>query len=143
MREIKFRAWDKSRARMIQPLVDWFVLFTGRVFRDNYCEYESQAAMVNLEDFIQEETEHVILMQYTGIIGVNGFEVYEGDILYEKADDNRHRKSHRRHSVVVWHENGWCRECYNGDMKVNPRINVRDIEPIGNIYENPGLLEEA
>lgn len=63
MREIKFRAWDKDKRKM----VDWEYLV-------GYCDI----------DYLFGNHEHVPdfnVMQYTGLKDKNGKEIYEGDIL--------------------------------------------------------------
>ena len=64
MRQIKFRAWDKScdKMRGISGLQDCFSLRSDGVCNDDY-----------------------ILMQFTGLTDKNGVEVFEGDVI--KCDD--------------------------------------------------------
>lgn len=87
MREIKFRAWDRLKKRMIQPC---------------YCEVFSDGLVAASEDDYYHNTSSKIeLMQYTGLKDVNGKEIYEGDIFeweYFDCDGKRYKE----HSVVKW-----------------------------------------
>lgn len=72
-----------------------------------------------------ETKPEVILMQYTGLKDKNDTEIYEGDIL----DDCGHN------DVVKYEEGGfWCHGGGGSDFSF--------YKVIGNIYENPELLEE-
>lgn len=83
--------------------------------------------------------------QFTGLLDKNGKEIYEGDILFSSSWGNtptaRSRKLKYTH-IAEWKNCGWVASGYNGDCKVSPPLDVRrDFEIIGNIYENPELLE--
>jgi uncharacterized phage protein (TIGR01671 family) len=121
LREIKFRAWDKQNKNMEE--VD---LIGSNVLHIKNSEWE------NIEDFE--------VMQYTGLKDKNGKEIYEGDILqlfYGKEN------TPLTTTKVFFNEEGYWdsknlseqhpfRACYGGFSKC---------EVIGNIYENPELLE--
>ncbi len=128
-REIKFRAWN-GKAMVSDD--DWFILLSGRVHRDNNYSCESQEASVSFEDFIQEETGHVELMQYTGFKDKNGVEIYEGDIL---QDDEGYM------SEVIWHEFGRWLSDYRSDSVELCEVACYNAV-VGNIYQNPELLDQ-
>jgi len=117
MREIKFRAWDKETTKMIYNAEMGFNM--GSCFGDILDEVDKGK---------------IILMQYTGLKDKNGKEIYEGDILI-----------HAEWKVVV----GWNKK--RASFKLVARDGIVDaedismsqkyIEIIGNIYENPELME--
>jgi uncharacterized phage protein (TIGR01671 family) len=85
-----------------------------------------------------------ILMQYTGLKDKNGKEIYEGDILLtQEAKDNYPLK----HTIVFNVDQSAFRmrwvgsdsDSFYDQLIYQTRFNV--FEVIGNIYENPELLE--
>jgi len=107
MREIKFRAWDKTQKYMY-PDSNLGQFFTA------YDEY-------NDGDWE--------LMQYTGLHDKNGKEVYEGDILHEFRD-----------KTALMANNGVDRILVVEDIR-ELDFYYKDCEVIGNIYENPEMME--
>jgi len=124
MREIKFRAWN-GRAMDDYPFDAFndYALEDGRLC--HVCGPDS-------EPYTQPSKS--ILMQYTGLTDKNGKEIYEGDVLVLRA---------------VW--GGFQSEVIFKDgffgMKDRSFIyplydSWRDsLKVVGNIYENPELLE--
>ena len=118
MRPIKFRLWNTDRNKWI----DDFVVHpkTGRP--EVFCT----------------DLGSLHLMQYTGLKDKNGKDIYEGDVV--KADDYPA-------SVIVYMEPLCCfvgsdRFVDDGSYYFN-MWEPSDIHVIGNIYENPGLLEKC
>jgi len=73
------------------------------------------------------------LMQYTGLKDKNGKEIYEGDIVnswYEEYNTGGIGSEFKKH--IVEFKMGAFTNCIN---------TYKPIEVIGNIYENPELLE--
>lgn len=88
-----------------------------------------------------------ILMQSTGLKDKNGVEIFEGDIVLFSVSDGF---NHLDHEKAVVQASG----CHSGlicklvDLDLEYRIYYdpvfhTDYEVIGNIYENPELLEEV
>lgn len=113
-REIKFRAWDIRPKKMYFGHKDGWSWFS-----DVYMP----------EDFTGER---YILMQYTGLKDKHGIEIYEGDI-------------GRSVDEVLWevkYDTVLARfiGLYDGNV-IEDLSEVHDsMEIIGNIYENPELL---
>ena len=129
MREIKFRAWDKKDELM------YVEVHEGITFDD-----ESHYSFI---DFLNSRGYHEFeIMQYTGLKDKNGKEIYEGDVV---------RRSYVRTQKYVT-KNNEIKEGNPVVQKYRPKVikwsdggfNIRNgekIEVIGNIYENPELLE--
>lgn len=125
MREIKFRAWDKMEKKFAD--YGFSVDFEdGSIYDDN------QVSMNEVE-----------LMQYTGLKDKNGKDIYEGDVVQEDIRRDKRSKPIMRWSVVVYSEKGmFIVECLPKSLRQwNELYKENDeVEVIGNIYENPELL---
>lgn len=110
-REIKFRYWDTKRNQM----VGWESIKT-------FCRFGAV-----------ERMKHQIFQQYTGLKDKNGKEIYEGDEF--------HLGDPRITYKVVWHDTGFMGKQNGAGSFVGLKHWKNRIEIIGNIYENPELLE--
>lgn len=147
MRDIKFRAWNKEKNIMVYEDEDG-----SSEYFDGVCLSDIQ--MVNSifkTDFNQYEW-----MQYTGLKDKNGKEIYEGDIVkqtYHKVIEfgdeiESFEGCHVGKVVIV--SSGVCLknplnyDTDTGKTKTKGYKNIASYrcEVIGNIYENPELLEE-
>ena len=146
-REIKFRAWDKKKKRMILP--------SGAFGNQQHWSIES--GNTQHWGMFQVGKKHGricgsadnsgILMQYTGLKDKNGVEIYEGDIV--KLDDVFDAVA----KIVFLQGSFMCEwlndDCYSEEMSRviwtrRPYTGEADtFEVIGNIYENPELLEST
>lgn len=141
-REIKFRAWSKRHNQM------WGVASLSWIIDSSYEEPELDIApnvqAVGATDgravskVGMNPAKDIILMQYTGLCDKNGTDIYEGDIV--KNPDGV--------APVAWLSDGYVLSGLDaGDSmwETQPLMYhpISDIEVIGNIYENPELLERS
>lgn len=133
MREIKFRAWDKNDKRIfIDPqMIDFYNKKIGYMqYQTEYMPDTSYSIPVGFEEFEYSE-----LMEWTGLYDKNGEEIYEGDIF--------HIGSKKILYVVEWIDCGLKGRQIKNISWIGLDYWKDDIEVIGNIYENPELMEEV
>lgn len=119
MRELRFRAWNTARN-----------CWTSRVELDGGWG-KPMFMHGEIENDSGYQTDNTIIEQYTGLKDKNGKEIYEGDVLESTWNGDK--------AVVVWNdiEGEW--EHY-ADFNTHSKYSGSVV--IGNIHENPELLEE-
>jgi len=137
MREIKFRAWDKIENEILSGFYSGIKInLDGQIYTN--------------ENF--NITQHYELMQYTGLKDKNGKEIYEGDIVkFEYRDDmnwaendNEELSFSKEAQISEVMERGIVAGNFeNGELWLIDWAMESEyvFEIIGNIYENPELLE--
>lgn len=118
MRKIKFRAYLKDTNEMVTVgAMDW--------------DHEGNLLCLNYpkgKDYFGYEDD-IVLMQYTGYEDVFGNEIYEGDIV----------QFDKKLFEVRWMFSGFYASADDHYLPI--ATNEKNMEVIGNIYENTNLLK--
>lgn len=131
---IKFRVWHRGLGRMMLIKNMWFQ--DGSVE-----ELELNDAVMN--DYITAYPDEIELMQSTGLKDKNGKEIFEGDIITNGKDV----MCMKRHDTLGFYVEKKGRVEFIADCAVLEEFEedtkeiADSLEIIGNIYENPELLE--
>jgi uncharacterized phage protein (TIGR01671 family) len=135
-REIKFRAWLKSRPTLCKVLSIHFDKITTISVKDGQGK-----------TWFEFGNENAILMQYTGLKDKNGVEIYEGDVL-EITGNHKPGKYivvWDDYRVAWWGRNIKCdkreREYEDDYFQLLGSWQKNITKVIGNIYEHQHLLE--
>ena len=123
----RYRAWDTTNKEM---------------FKDTFSITESgQVVVVEQEDVMCPPdyvfVDNLVIMQSTGLKDKNGKEIFEGDIVKMSKDVY----SEPTYYEVVRHRGG----AYHLESKQHGCelwLRHTDCEVVGNLYENPELLED-
>lgn len=80
------------------------------------------------------------ICQCTGLKDKSGKLIWENDILSGRLDEDYPEDETRKH--ILWHENGWhTKELGSIDYEPLDDFDSENFEVIGNIFDNPELLE--
>ena len=126
MREFKFRAWIKELNRMANSVVTI------------YYDPPKPSILVDVShpdyELFEGSFDDIILMQYTGLNDKKGVEIYEGDIVNLL---NKYGRIISLKNVVELADflGGHYYQTHMGGSTI--------YEVIGNIYDNPELLDDS
>ena len=122
MRTIKFRAWSSGKM----------------VYQNNALSKMSR--FWRIIEQAKEHGEEVVIMQFTGLHGKNGKEIYEGDIVKPSFRDGNwfYRIISFEKGMFGYRDktNSWCIM----GIKQGNKPDNKQYEVIGNIYQNTELL---
>ena len=122
MNTIKVRAWNRSRHQMYYDVQNWY---------DSPPEFYGGFSTVLNGNYD--------VMLFTGLKDKNDKEIYEGDIVWYRlkrkySDYQQWGDSFKR--VIEWKKG----KTFTGFNLTE--TGVKNMEVVGNIFENPGLLKE-
>ena len=135
MRELKLRAWHKPYKQMCQVeslRFDGNGVYTAVLIEESF--YDRRLV----------EADEIVIEQFTGLKDKNGTEIYEGDIIFQKPLS---KNSIGWVGKIIFKQGAFMAEVYERG-KIVMYLFLSDFNPektcegIGNIHENPELVEE-
>ena len=131
---LKFRAWRKMREEM------------GKVKRIRFDD-DGNVTTVLFEGKllgVNTKIDEIELMQSTGLHDKNGKEIFEGDIIRYDIDvvDIKKHPTLGFYTVLDGREGFFGDGMSINDFEEDAKEFSKTVEIIGNIYENPELLED-
>jgi len=127
-RELKFRVWDHDLKEFIEDSnADPHICWNGTV----YCHERQKEG----GDVLVSGIRNITVQQFTGMVDKDGKEIYEGDIIFCKV----YYGIEDRIGIVDYFASSFIVDWRN--QIDDPLDEIPDIKVIGNIFENPELLE--
>jgi len=142
-RELKFRIWFKPTYEYKCEFMDRY----GKELPDLDCVFYTQDDFFDDTWLNTDDYEDITVEQYTGLKDKNGKEIYDGDIITETisgVEDYDIKQDYE----VYWDDDTLCwgirgTKGFNYNLHSDLYETNMSREVIGNIHENPDLLEGA
>ncbi len=130
---LRFRVWDSEHKKFIKSYQEIGKYFHG------FCNDSGNEINIGIS-FWEVPDGYFRILKSTGLKDKNNIEVFEGDIFKNGTwEDNRIKKPILY--IVEWKESCW------GWKQIIPvltfEFEIKDVEVIGNIFENEELLKEV
>lgn len=129
---IKFRAWDKVTS-IYRKVLEIKFYPDGELKKVKVAGFQRKGAII---------PEKLVIEQFTGLKDVNGKDIYEGDIIVSKPNDQIFEPLKigvvKRSKIDA----GWCYRIATDEYDIWTSGKYRTYEVIGNVHENPELLEK-
>ena len=154
MRPIKFRAWDKEEKKYYEPDYRGYL----GIIHDLNVSLGGDLLIREEKDGVSRSVHEslfpnrYILEQFTGLLDKNGKEIYEGDIV--KIEETTSDGKEHNYNLAVKFSSGTfniynpncCKTCESGwgcvsDLCEAIAFSDNRVSVVGNIHENPELLE--
>lgn len=126
----KFRAWLKDEQRMIESYDTLAIDYENEEIVTQKIYFERGLAIER--DIYSHDFDDVNLMQSTGLFDENGKEIFNGDIVLIYGE---------KISKVFYSQGSFCVDILNGGTPLHG-FSPKQLEVIGNIYDNKDLLGE-
>ncbi|HEO6600953.1 hypothetical protein B7935_03170 [Streptococcus agalactiae] len=131
-----FRVFNKKTKKMYS--VDGFKSSERKIYRCSLADDEFRCGRLETFHFVEDNLDDYILMQSTGMLDKTGVEIFDGDIVK------------LRYTISSDFELFKVNQFRGGSWRIDNRrrgsdlwLRNEDCEVIGNIHENPELLESV
>ena len=135
---VRYRAWIKTEKRMF---------FSDDILNIDYENKEIVTQQIYFKNGLPDDRDiyfydfdEIVLMQSTGLFDENGVEIFEGDIVRQVRTQPT-TENETITGVVTMIEGAWLIMNDNEQLASDLWSETDENEIIGNIYENPKLLE--
>ena len=133
----RFRAWDTTNKEMFKD--------TFAITESGQVVVVEQESVASLPDYVF--VEHLVIMQSTGLKDKNGKEIFEGDIVKRyKSPFHKAKWEYQIETVLKEKASLLLGREFGKNFGTipfdSPFAKSDLLEVIGNIYENPELLED-
>ncbi|HEL1580462.1 TPA: hypothetical protein TZE12_000568 [Streptococcus suis] len=118
---LKFRAWDTFHNKWVKH---FYITENGLI-------YNMEQPHRDLIGAVPIEQSGLVVMQSTGVFDKNGQEIFEGDVVNIFGE---------KLSKIYYSDGAFCVDILIGGTPLHAFLSEQ-LEIIGNIYENPELME--
>lgn len=126
----RFRCWDERLGLTEVVSIDFF----RKKIKINHWEY-GDSNFFPLDE--------VVLMQSTGLKDKNGVEIFEGDIVAYDDYEFSYTAIVKKETYYFWLKGIEPDDAFHLEDISDEYDDTTDLTVIGNIYDNPNLLEQA